>query len=158
MTAALHPNLRNKLAKACSRMDSKHDGERAAAALLATRILASAGLSWSDVICNAPPATTRLPEDLRSAMAASAKVARSKAAHSRRAYRHPDDERRIARFQSELRFVHDHLHMLTEAERQDLERRCIGPLAWSARAPKRQDCVYLSSLADVVRQRMEEAA
>jgi len=158
MTAALHPNLRNKLAKVCSRMDSKHDGERAAAALLATRILVSAGLSWRDVICNAPPATARLPKDLRSAMAAAAKANRSKAALSRRAYRHPDDERRIALFQNQLRFVREHMHLLTVAEQQDFERRCTGPLAWSARAPERQDCVYLSSLADVVRQRMEEAA
>lgn len=43
----------SRLAAVCARLGSDFDGERAAAGLLATRILADAGISWSDLITRA---------------------------------------------------------------------------------------------------------
>ena len=58
-----------KLAKICGLLTSPHDGERAAAALLASQLIAGMGTSWRDVITSAfrvPPAvasgTTRKQE------------------------------------------------------------------------------------------------
>ncbi len=42
-----------KLSAICARLASYHAGERAASALLATRILADAGITWADVIARA---------------------------------------------------------------------------------------------------------
>lgn len=43
----------NRLAKVCGMLGSAHDGERAAAALLASQILEDIGVSWSDLIHSA---------------------------------------------------------------------------------------------------------
>ena len=50
MTALPSPALADKLAKIAGMFGSTHDGERAAAAALADRLVRSAGLSWGDVI------------------------------------------------------------------------------------------------------------
>lgn len=47
---ALDPGLASRLAKVCGLLGSDHDGERAAAAWQATKLLRNAGLTWSDVI------------------------------------------------------------------------------------------------------------
>jgi hypothetical protein len=44
------PAERKRLVGILGRLGSDHDGERAAAGLLASRMLRSAGLSWEDVI------------------------------------------------------------------------------------------------------------
>lgn len=46
----LTPAERNKLVGILGRLGSDFDGERAAAALLASRLLAGKGLAWDDVI------------------------------------------------------------------------------------------------------------
>ena len=56
MSAALSRADRDKLVKLLALMSSDHVGERASAALMATRAIKSRGLSWEDVI----------PEDSRS--------------------------------------------------------------------------------------------
>ena len=62
MTALLPAERLNKLAKVCELLASSHDGERAAAALQASRIVKAAGLSWSDLL-QQPVAHAREPED-----------------------------------------------------------------------------------------------
>lgn len=84
MRTSLHPNFRNKLLKVCARMNSDSDWERAAAALLATRMLVGAGLNWQAVI-----GTTA-----KAASAASKRPQLSAAVPTRRSYHHADDERR----------------------------------------------------------------
>src|SRR5919107_2785919 len=44
------PAVQHKLARICGMFGSAHDGERAAAAALADRLIRDAGLSWGDVI------------------------------------------------------------------------------------------------------------
>ena len=44
------PAVLHKLARICGMFGSAHDGERAAAAALADRLVRDAGLSWGDVI------------------------------------------------------------------------------------------------------------
>lgn len=61
------PELRGKLAKILARLGSEHDGERAAAGLLASRLLREAGLSWEDLL--APQAATFRVVDIRPAAA-----------------------------------------------------------------------------------------
>ena len=51
----LAPGERDKLAAIMSRLSSSHDGERAAAALLASAFVAKHGLEWSDVIGSLRP-------------------------------------------------------------------------------------------------------
>lgn len=71
--AALAPELAERLVKICGRLGSDFDGERAAAGLLASRLIADHGLTWGDVIgstmvvakpADAPvrPARTNKPE------------------------------------------------------------------------------------------------
>lgn len=43
------PSIVTRLAKVCGLLGSDHDGERSAAALKATAILRSAGMTWSDL-------------------------------------------------------------------------------------------------------------
>lgn len=45
---------RERLAKLCGMLGSAHDGERAAAGLLASRLLREKGLRWDDVIGSTP--------------------------------------------------------------------------------------------------------
>jgi hypothetical protein len=52
----LPPALAGKLAKLCGRLASDHGGERAAAGLLASRLLRNAGLTWDDVLRPPRPA------------------------------------------------------------------------------------------------------
>lgn len=156
MSGPLHPTLRNKLVKVCARFASEHDGERAAAALLAHRLLAGAGLSWEAVIASGLAAAPDPAVAMRRAQAARPRPDAAPA--TRRAWRHPDDERRAARFEAELRFVRDHLHMLSRKEQEDFAWRSNGPFGWSAREPTRQDAFTLDYLAGVIRRRMEEAA
>ena len=47
---ALSPAERNRLVGILGRLGSEHDGERAAAGLLASRMLRDRGLSWEDLI------------------------------------------------------------------------------------------------------------
>ena len=49
MTPTMDEAARRRFAGILGRLGSDHDGERAAAALLATRMLGSAGLTWQDV-------------------------------------------------------------------------------------------------------------
>ncbi|MCK8786742.1 hypothetical protein M0638_20430 [Roseomonas sp. NAR14] len=50
MSRPLSPEKRERRVEVLALLASPHDGERAAAGLAATRILASAGLTWEDVI------------------------------------------------------------------------------------------------------------
>ena len=61
MMAALPPDAAAKLSKICGLLASSHDGERSAAAYKATQLLQSHGLTWSDVIAPARPASTLPP-------------------------------------------------------------------------------------------------
>jgi hypothetical protein len=58
MTATLSPAELTKLVGILSRLESPFDGERAAAALLASRMLRRHGLGWKDLIV---PSTVRVP-------------------------------------------------------------------------------------------------
>lgn len=65
MTALLNPGVADKLAKVCGMFGSNQDGERAAAALMADRLIREYGLSWSDVFNPRrlhPPEPESLPE------------------------------------------------------------------------------------------------
>jgi hypothetical protein len=59
MRTALDPRTAERLAKICGRLGSDHDGERAAAALLVTRALHGAGVTWDDVFT--PPTSSASP-------------------------------------------------------------------------------------------------
>ena len=50
MSAMLSPAELRKLVGILGRLGSDHDGERAAAGLLATRLLRAAGVGWNDLI------------------------------------------------------------------------------------------------------------
>lgn len=60
----------DRFRKVCGLLSSEHVGERAAAALRATEMLRSAGLSWSEVTFGALGATMADGYDTASAMAA----------------------------------------------------------------------------------------
>lgn len=47
---SMNPTVRRKLVGILGLLSSDHAGERAAAGLLATRLLRTAGITWSDVI------------------------------------------------------------------------------------------------------------
>jgi hypothetical protein len=49
--AQLPPAARDKFLRICGMLGSAFDGERASAALLASRMLKDAGLAWVDVVC-----------------------------------------------------------------------------------------------------------
>jgi hypothetical protein len=59
MTVPLTPAELDRLRNICARLGSDFDGERAAAGLLATRLLKDKGLSWCDVVMPTPPAPYR---------------------------------------------------------------------------------------------------
>ena len=59
MSAPLASDDRRKLVGILSRLASDYDGERAAAGLLATRLLTARGLQWDEVIGIALPAPPR---------------------------------------------------------------------------------------------------
>jgi hypothetical protein len=50
MTAVLDPRATRKLTKIAGMFGSAHDGERAAAAALADRLVRELGLQWADII------------------------------------------------------------------------------------------------------------
>ncbi|WP_284946727.1 hypothetical protein [Acidisoma cladoniae] len=50
----MNPDTRRKLVGVLGLLASNHDGERAAAGLLATRLLKSAALTWEDIIPEQP--------------------------------------------------------------------------------------------------------
>lgn len=56
--ARLPPALRNRLVGILGRLGSDHDGERAAAGLLASRMLRERGLSWDEVVATPDAAPT----------------------------------------------------------------------------------------------------
>ena len=61
MTPELHPRAADRLTKLCGLLTSSHDGERANAAALASRLLTDCGLTWADLVARAfqapqPPA------------------------------------------------------------------------------------------------------
>ena len=59
MSARLATDDRRRLVGILSRLASNHDGERAAAGLLATRLLTARGLQWDEVIGIALPPPPR---------------------------------------------------------------------------------------------------
>lgn len=59
MSAALTPAELDRLRNILARLGSDFDGERAAAGLLASRLLKDKGLAWDDVVMPAPPAPYR---------------------------------------------------------------------------------------------------
>ncbi len=63
MTALLDSNTADKLAKVCSMFASDHDGERAAAAALADRLVRARGLTWPEII-SPGTASARSVEDM----------------------------------------------------------------------------------------------
>jgi hypothetical protein len=64
MTAVLDPKATDKLAKICGMFGSVHEGERAAAAALADRIIRELGLRWADVISVPLVPAEHGPEDV----------------------------------------------------------------------------------------------
>jgi len=50
MTARLPDGARERLAKICGRLGSDHDGERASAAALASRLLRDHGVTWAELV------------------------------------------------------------------------------------------------------------
>ena len=69
-THDLTPAGRAKLAAILGRLGSEFDGERAAAGLMADRLVREAGLTWPDVLAAPPPATPPPPiEDWRACAA-----------------------------------------------------------------------------------------
>lgn len=161
MSAILPAALRVRLVKICARMGSEHDGERAAAALLASRLLHTAGLSWEDVIASErSPSSAALQEMMRQATArpAAHRPAPPRPHQPSQVYRHPDDDSRAQRFQTELRFVRDHLQLLTESEQRQFLGRDSAPWGWDENHPTRQDMFWLDLLAGIIRRRMEGAA
>ena len=69
----LSPDLAARLAKIAGMFGSMHDGERAAAAALADRLVRGAGLSWPDIIRPAalvPSHDRAAQDDLATAIAA----------------------------------------------------------------------------------------
>lgn len=50
------PELRLRLAKIAGRLGSDHEGERAAAGLMATRLLRAHNATWEDALLAVPPA------------------------------------------------------------------------------------------------------
>jgi hypothetical protein len=54
MTALLDPRTADKLARICGMFGSDHDGERAAAAQMADKLVKQQGLRWADVISITP--------------------------------------------------------------------------------------------------------
>jgi hypothetical protein len=50
----LDPSTADKLAKVCGLFGSAHDGERAAAAAKADKLIKERGLSWSDLLASTP--------------------------------------------------------------------------------------------------------
>lgn len=67
---ALDPAVASKLTKVCGLLGSDHDGERAAAAWQATRLLRQAGLTWADLFAPVPPPRTRAAAPVRAPHAA----------------------------------------------------------------------------------------
>ena len=72
MLSSLNPSAVARLAKICGLLGSDQDGERAAAAAAATRVLRDHGLSWSDLVHrgaaaasnSAPAQTTMIPQEI----------------------------------------------------------------------------------------------
>lgn len=65
---ALAPSERSKLVKVLAMLGSNHDGERAAAGLLAMRILATADITWGELLgVDAAPRRSSAPEPCRRA-------------------------------------------------------------------------------------------
>ncbi len=60
MTALLSSTERERLVKLLGMLGSAHDGERASAGLLASRLLRDRGLTWDQVVGNASPVAPRL--------------------------------------------------------------------------------------------------
>ncbi len=69
MNAILLAPDRNRLVNILGRLGSDFDGERAAAGLLATRMLRDHGLSWDDLLLQSTP-TLPTPVDWRELVAA----------------------------------------------------------------------------------------
>ena len=62
---------RDRLSKLAGMLGSSHDGERAAAAMMATKLLEAVGASWADLVASvpvkSPPRYHTLPETRRAA-------------------------------------------------------------------------------------------
>lgn len=59
MSAVLSPVELERLRNICARLGSDFDGERAAAALVATRLLKTHKLTWAEVVMPALPTASR---------------------------------------------------------------------------------------------------
>jgi len=92
MSAVLDATTAQRLAKLCGLFGSDHDGERAAAAAMADRLVRGLGLTWLDVIM---PRTLPAPPT-----------------RSARRWRWPESD------EGKLTFLLRHLNLLTDWERQ----------------------------------------
>lgn len=67
----LNPSQRNRLAKIAGLLGSNSPGERANAAMMATKLLEGVGANWSDLVASlpvqSPPQFHTLPETRRAA-------------------------------------------------------------------------------------------
>ncbi|APT48395.1 hypothetical protein BSA145_21245 (plasmid) [Bacillus safensis] len=113
MMARLSPTQRAKLVKICGRLGSNHDGERAAAALLASRLLTEAGLDWEQVLSASAIEPFQAATEDRNFMA-EMRAARERAARNPwgRPGQHPD-----------LRFLWENSDYLTGDERVALSQK-----------------------------------
>ena len=68
---SFNPADRDRLSKLAGMLGSSHDGERAAAAMMATKLLEGVGVSWADLVASvpvkSPPRYHTLPETRRAA-------------------------------------------------------------------------------------------
>jgi hypothetical protein len=155
MTAALSSELRDKLVKVCSRLGSEHDGERAAAALLATRLLTGAGLSWDDAI------STGASSDMTCLVMDAVRTARTNAAtrydtKPRRTRRTPEQILRAERLALLLAFIGVRQDLLKPHELEQFRTGMSGRFAWNRWSPSDHAMQTADYLASVIRRRMEE--
>ena len=74
MTApfSFSPADRDRLSKLAGMLGSSHSGERAAAAMMATKLLEGVGVSWADLVASmpmkSPPRYLTRPETRRAAI------------------------------------------------------------------------------------------
>lgn len=142
--SGLTPTQRARLVKICGRLGSDHDGERAAAALLASRLLTEAGLDWERVLQTPASDPFRTPIEDHDFMA-EMRAARERAARNPwgRPGQHPD-----------LRFLWENSDYLTGDERVALSQKVNA--ARSDLTPRQAKLVAF--LLEQVKLRMKQRA
>jgi hypothetical protein len=66
--SALDPRMADRLTKLLGMLGSEHDGERAAAAAKAHKLISGLGMTWPDIIAPRSPAPTSTDDLIREAL------------------------------------------------------------------------------------------